>query len=79
MLVIFTDDGQVTYELDYTSEDHWTVIQGTYEVLSRHTLAIDLDREWSGELTFALSDDVLRLDDASGRRIVFNRQKTGAP
>ena len=78
LLVTFTDDVHVTYELDYTSEDHWTVFHGTYEILTPETLVIDVDHQWSGELIFSLSGDVLQLDDISGRRMVFNRSQSSA-
>ncbi len=73
--VVFAADGEVTYELDFTAEDIWTIIDGTYQLISDDTIFIEIDHEQSGEYQYVIEGDTLQLTSASGSRTTFRRVK----
>ncbi len=73
--IVFAADGKVTYELDLTAEDIWTIIDGTYRVIGDDSISIDIDHEQSGEYQYVIEEDTLQLTSASGSRVTFRRVK----
>lgn len=73
--IVFSADGTVRYDLDYTSEELWTMIDGTYRVIAEDEIYIDIDHEETGEYHYLIEGDVLQLTNDSGTRMVFSREK----
>lgn len=73
--IVFAADGEVTYELDFTSEEHWTFFHGSYQVISEDSIYIEIDYEESGEYQYIIEGDTLQLTSASGKRMTFRRAK----
>jgi len=76
--IVFSADGTVRYDLDLTSEELWTMLEGTYRVISEDEIDIDIDHEVSGTFRYIIEGDVLQLTNDPGGRMVFRREK-GTP
>ena len=57
------------------SEELWTMIDGTYRVISDDEVHIDIDHEQSGGFRYLIEGDVLQLTNDSGTRMVFQKEK----
>lgn len=73
--LVFGPDGEVTYELDFTAEDIWTIIDGTYQAISDDMISIDIDHEQSGQYQYVVEGGTLQLTSLSGDRRTFRRVK----
>jgi hypothetical protein len=76
--VVLSVDGTVRYDINLLYEELWTMIDGTYRVISADEIHIDIDHEESGAFHYTIEGDVLQLTHDSGRRMVLRREK-GTP
>lgn len=71
--LVFEEGGVFTLEIDMSHEEVWDVHHGTYQIPSSGTVVIAADHWIAGQYSFALSDEILQLTDASGDREAYKR------